>query len=891
MSPPSRIFKGHRVLGFVSNHVPLTVRYIQRRKENLVVTVVGKSFHTYGCSKLRLLSISNPHPEDINCLTSDAYLIFTACHNTIRAWRRGIELKHTYVGHNESVHLMVPLGPYLLSVDASNILKVWNIKTEETFLELSFDPGSFYITAVVHPSTYLNKILLGSKQGRLQLWNISTSKLIHTFAGWNSEVTVLEQAPAIDVVAVGLATGGIIIHNLKYDETVMKFHQDWGPITALSFRLDGQPILTSASTVGHIAVWDLDKKKLCSQIRDAHQGSVTGMRFLPNEPLLVTSSPDNSLKVWIFDQPDGSGRILRLREGHSAPPSRIRFYGRDGQNIISSGQDSSLRSFSTTLDLLNKSLGQASYNRKAAKRKGVRNDPLKMPPIVEFAHDPCRECEWDNIAACHRGVNFVSTWSYKCCKMGTHKLRHERFKKDLTCRRAVATCVAISICGNFVVVGLDSGHVDMYNIQSGIFRGQYGEPKAHEMAVLGVATDNLNQLTVTAGCDAIVKFWRFKSKELLDAMSMDSAVTQLLLHRESGLLAAVLDDFSIQLIDIETRKIVRFFLGHSSRITDVTFSPDSRWLISCAMDCTIRTWDAPTGHLVDCFLVDAACTSLSMSPTGDYLCTAHVDDFGIYLWSNCTLYSLVTLRPLPEDYEPVLMELPNTTTEMNEASEEMVPSFDDWEFKSPAQISEELVTLSLLPHSHWHNLLMLDVIKQRNKPKDPPKAPKSAPFFLPTVPGLEFKFSLSTDSKSEKMESHVLQFGNIPLLSPFGKRLDAAKSIDEYVAAINMLKEMGSSAVDIEIRSLSPNSGGTSHLMQQFVTAMQQHLDTNLDFEVTQAYLALFLKLHWDEISLDEETLAKTKIVASTQKQSWERIQKEFNICMGLVNFFKHAAL
>ena len=37
----------------------------------------------------------------------------------------------------------------------------------------------------------------------------------------------------------------------------------------------------------------------------------------------------------------------------------------------------------------------------------------------------------------------------------------------------------------------------------------------------------------------------------------------------------------------------------------------------------------------------------------------------------------------------------------------------------------------------WLNLLNLDVIKAKNKPKAPPKKPKAAPFFLPTIPGLE----------------------------------------------------------------------------------------------------------------------------------------------------------
>lgn len=44
----SRIFTGHRALGLVSNHIPLVTRYIPKRKETLIVTVIGNSFHTYG---------------------------------------------------------------------------------------------------------------------------------------------------------------------------------------------------------------------------------------------------------------------------------------------------------------------------------------------------------------------------------------------------------------------------------------------------------------------------------------------------------------------------------------------------------------------------------------------------------------------------------------------------------------------------------------------------------------------------------------------------------------------------------------------------------------------------------------------------------------------------
>lgn len=68
----------------------------------------------------------------------------------------------------------------------------------------------------MHPDTYLNKIVLGTREGQIQLWNVATKKLIYTFQGWGSPVTCIVQSPAVDVVAIGLADGRILIHNLKY---------------------------------------------------------------------------------------------------------------------------------------------------------------------------------------------------------------------------------------------------------------------------------------------------------------------------------------------------------------------------------------------------------------------------------------------------------------------------------------------------------------------------------------------------------------------------------------------------------------------------------------------------------------------------------------------------
>ncbi|CAH1373221.1 unnamed protein product [Tenebrio molitor] len=887
MPKGSKIFLPCRSLGYVSNHIPLQVRYIKSRKENLIVTCVGKSFHTYGITHFGLLSVGGLHPEDITAMTADAFHVYTACNNKIHAWRRGTELKHVYTGHKKPVHLMLPFGVHLISVDESSNVKIWDIKAETVFLELTFSNKSFQITAIVHPSTYINKILLGSEQGEMQLWNINNLKLIYSFRGWKSPIICLEQAPALDVIAVGLASGKIILHNLKFDETIMEFTQDWGPVTSISFRTDGSPIMATGSVVGHVVFWDLEERRVASQLLSAHSGSVTGMICLPNEPLVLTSSPDNTLKLWIFDMTDGGARLLRIREGHSAPPSYIRFHGANGHNILSAASDSTLRIFNTLTEQFNKSLGKASYNRKASKRRGrTAEDPLTMPPITQFTSETTREKEWDNIAAIHLGIPMVTTWSYDKVKMGELKLLPERFqKKKLKAnlfQDVSATCLFLTHCGNFVIVGYNTGHIDRFNMQSGLWRDTYGNPKAHDSSARGVVTDTLNQLTISGGSDCKIKFWKFKNKGTspLSTLTLEEPISFFRAHQESSMLAVAVEDFDIYIVDIDTRRIVRKFVGHTAQITDATFSPDSRWLISSSMDCSIRTWDIPSCQLVDQFSTEVACVSLNMSPTGEVLSTAHVDYLGIFLWTNRTLYSKVSLKALTPCDEPELMSFPECLSEHKDEELEIEDSSEEPDFVSPEQLSNDLVTLSGLPSSRWQNLLNLDLIKMRNKPKLPPKAPKAAPFFLPTVSALNFQFNLG--QSEPESGSKLLIPASLLNLTEFGKMLDKTRQNEDFNEVIEKLKSFSPSVIDFEIKSLAPEGGGSAQVMLQFLKVVEFMLKSNKDFELAEAYLSVFLKSHGTVVATEESLRNYLTNIQSCHNVVWHRLQEQllYNMCV-----------
>uniref|UniRef100_A0A182Y8M2 Uncharacterized protein n=1 Tax=Anopheles stephensi TaxID=30069 RepID=A0A182Y8M2_ANOST len=912
----SHLFQPNRALGYVSNHIPANVRYIDQRRENVVITCVGRSFHVYGCNSFRLIRTGRIHPADITAIAADGFLTYVASGNQIYGWRSSVELRKTYRGHEQPVHLLLPFAKHLISIDASSLLKIWIVATQELYLEIPFANDKFEISAIVHPASYKNKILLGSAQGGLQLWNLKSCKLVHNFASFDSKVLQLEQAPAIDVIAVGLHSGKIVLLNIQYEEVVVEVQQDWGPVTAISFRTDGTSIMATGSSNGQVVFWDLEERTIVSTLM-AHDDSVTGLHFLPNEPLLVTSSPDNSLKMWIFDLTDGGARLLRFREGHSAPPTCIRYHGASGRNIVSSGEDSSLRIFSTVAETLNCSLGKASYNRKASKKQKKKSeDPFRMPPIGYFTTEVTRDKEWDSIAALHQGLVQVTTWSYDKRRMGDLHLvpdafQNKQHRKDFT---VMATCLCLSHCGNFVTIGYSSGHVERFNIQSGIHRASYGSPSAHKDYVRGLSSDNLNQLIVTGAADGLLKFWSFKQpqstvvKAPIDTLDLHEPITLMRTHRESAIICAALDDFTVVLVDLDTRVIVRRFEGHRGTLVDACFSPDSRWLITTAQDCTVKVWDIPSSYLIDHFRVSHMCTSLTMSPTGDFLATAHVDYRGINLWANKSLFTNVQLRGLKPESEAPLLDLPTAKCDEQQDGtgfpldsakrmelDELEDAFDEinLEYNSPPQLSSELITMSSVATSRWQNLLNLDIIKKRNRPRQALKKPKSAPFFLPTVAGLDFEFDLNaatgdktTDNKPIDEGSRIIDLKQVDHLTPFGKLLNEAIVTEQFDKPIDYLKKLGPSMIEYEVRNLTPfNSGsGSLPVMGMFLRMIIHMFEQRKEFELAQSYLSLFLKLHGRTIVENKQLSELLPDVEEAQKTGWSVLEDKLLYGLGVVS-------
>lgn len=361
------------------------------------------------------------------------------------------------------------------------------------------------------------------------------------------------------------------------------------------------------------------------------------------------------------------------------------------------------------------------------------------------------------------------------------------------------------------------------------------------------------------------------------------------------------------MIDVEFRRVVRRFDGaHSSDIMDLTFNQSGHWLLTASLDKTIKIWDLTSASLIDVIGLLNPCLSLTFSPTGDYLATIHEGQFGIYLWASKYLYNPgISLKPLSFDYKPdETVELPGTETvsgiDGESEDEEMDQSIQL--YASPLQLSDDLITLSGTPTPRWAHLSELDVIKERNKPREPPKKPKQAPFFLPTVSGLTPKFDVATSQTDENAnqsnETRVLSFAKLKPKSDFAVKLENASTAKEYQSVFDVLRQYGPSGIEMELRNLNPLHGGSTMLMKNFLKLIDYVLETKINFELANSYLGLFLKLHRDilwstsgENQTFNEYSEELRSLKKNQSESWQKLDTLFTNSLCLTNYVKSAFL
>ena len=578
-----------------------------------------------------------------------------------------------------------------------------------------------------------------------------------------------------DVTLWDLNEGGRVMGVLRdaHDPPSSSRGQVSGGISRAEF-LPGQPVLVTSGLDNALKSWIFDETPfspipLILHNRGGHAAPITRLSFLPAEAdganavgkWLLSAGRDRSLWGWSIRR---DAQSTELSQGNVKKKARrLGTLGRD----LDAGNSTSLEDLKAPEIIciacsLNRDGGMGASTGGGAVWANVSN----KKSYTDSDNGPTG---WESIVTGHRGDKYARTWFWGRKKAGRWAFETgdgSEVKVILPFnipkpKLINPKTVAITPCGTFAFVGSAGGGIDMYNLQSGIHRQRFPSPLTpaqarklkirqvtggndlhsvidgqrkyglgegkHMKGVTGIMVDGLNRTVISCSLDGKIKFWDFLTGILrheIDWFPM-TAITASRYHRPSDLIALSCDDLSIRVVDIETRKLVRELWGCVGQISDFCFSNDGRWIIAASMDSVIRVWDLPTGHLIDASRMETVCTALAFSTTGEFLATAHADSVGINLWTNRTLFTHVPTRHIRED-EIAEATLPTASGEggqgLLDAAFESEPEEDNPSNSlstTTDQLSEDMMTLSLVPRSRWQTLLHLDTISQRNKPIEP----------------------------------------------------------------------------------------------------------------------------------------------------------------------------
>ncbi|CAG8934070.1 unnamed protein product [Penicillium salamii] len=824
---------------------------------------------------------------------------------------------------------------------------IWNLRTGKLVHTLSPSTSDTGPVTAIQPTPALSLVAVAYKSGALSIQNVSSGQPVLRLKNASSR--------GLPVTSITFRSDGLGAGHDGRSSGVMA---------------------TVSSGSGDITLWDLNNGgRIAGILRGAHRVS-SGERamganraeFLDGQPVIVSSGDDNSLKTWIFDATPFSPipRPLHIRNGHSAAVSALDFLpgstdGSDsaGKWLLSASKDCSLWGLSLRKDSQHTEISQGNVESKAKKAGPSTNsspmssEELKAPEITCISSslnrdggmgittsgpiwsnpkvtnaDASNTTGWESVVTGHRGDKFARTWFWGKKKAGRWAFA--------TSDGTEVKSVVVSHCGTFAVIGSAGGSIDMYNMQSGQHRQSFparqpasrskinalatatGSSK-HTKAVTGLMVDSLNRTVVSCSLDGKVKFWDLLSGKFIDELDWNpmTAITGLRYNKASELVAFSCDDLSIRVIDLETRKLVREFWGCVGQVNDFIFSNDGRWIIAASMDSVVRVWDLPTAHLVDIFRVSSTCVALSMSSTGEFLATAHAGGIGISLWSNRSLFMPISTKNLDESIIESI-GLPATSGEggagLIEAA--FVEAAEEDESEGPVlateQLSQDMMTLSLVPKSRWQALIHLDTIRERNRPKEAPKAPEKAPFFLPSLldkSGPESNKngtdvdadlgSLATSVEAERLRIAKVQNGpnTDSAQSLFTRSLASGHQSGNFDSFVDHLKSLPPAKADLEIRSLDPRVRDGHSELSDFVTALTCRLKSKRDFELVNAWMAVFLKIHSDTVSLSshrdepEYRVLQGALAAwaHEQEQEGKRLAELVGYCRGVVGFLRSA--
>jgi WD40 repeat protein/serine/threonine protein kinase len=544
-------------------------------------------------------------------------------------------------GHTDGV-LCVRFSPdskQLLSGSCDNTARLWDVATAA--LLQRFQGHSWWVWATDF-SPNADRIVTAGQDGRAVVWEKWTAMHDRLIALGKKEQAAKAKPTAESpiygqltsftehngaIYSARFSPDGKVVATGGYDKLVMIWNPDEVKPTDIGLRLDHKPDVPS------------------KYIRLAgHDGPVRSVSFSPKGQLVLSSSEDNTIRVWDA----ASGKMITALRGHGRAVRTCTF-SPDGEWVLSGSDDEHIRVwnvrgyretrvlhatvFSGHEDAVlsarysddGKDIITASRDRTASLWDAATGKPIKrFEEGHEFLVSAAVFLPDKTHLATGAGDNSVRIWDMTA---GTQQAL-------LTPTGRIGT-LAVSPDGNWIATGSTGTDVKLWNARTGEARGNLS---GHESEVSALMFSPTGDRLVSGDDRGRLRVWRMAA----DGWQFERELT-----------------------------------GHSGAITAIRFTPDGKRLVTASGDHSCAQWDLATG-MEDRSLVlkhSNYVSSLDMSPDGARVLTS-CDDGLVRLWRLADAAQLASVKSPGHPFTSVGFSPDGSTAILTSPEDKLVSLWD-----------------------------------------------------------------------------------------------------------------------------------------------------------------------------------------------------------------------
>ena len=179
------------------------------------------------------------------------------------------------------------------------------------------------------------RIVSGSVNGSMRVWDAWTGKKLKTFDGHTDAVTSVAFSSDGTRIVSGSFDKSVRVWDALMGKELKSLHGHTDNVKSVAFSSDGTRIV-SGSADKSVRVWDVSTGN--EKTLSGHTDNVRSVTFSSDGTRIVSGSDDNSVRVWDA----WTGKELKRLNGHTDRVQSVAFSS-DGTCIVSGSDDRSVR--------------------------------------------------------------------------------------------------------------------------------------------------------------------------------------------------------------------------------------------------------------------------------------------------------------------------------------------------------------------------------------------------------------------------------------------------------------------------------------------------------------------------------------------------------------------